>query len=92
MDWKSVPGFSLVLTNQPAEKAWPLAAATFILVHKKADDAAKAKAALSFFDWAYQNGDDAAAKLDYVPLPASVKDLVRAEWKQITDANGAAIY
>ena len=92
VDWKSVPGFSLVLTNQPAEKAWPLAAATFILVHKKADDAAKAKAALSFFDWAYQNGDDAAAKLDYVPLPASVKDLVRAEWKQITDANGAAIY
>ena len=55
-------------------------------------DEAKAKAALSFFDWAYQNGDDAAAKLDYVPLPASVKDLVRAEWKQITDANGAAIY
>ena len=92
VDWKSVPGFSLVLTNQPAEKAWPLAAATFILVHKKVDDAAKAKAALSFFDWAYQNGDDAAAKLDYVPLPASVKDLVRAEWKQITDANGAAIY
>ena len=92
VDWKSVPGFSLVLTNQPAEKAWPLAAATFIVVHKKADDAAKAKAALSFFDWAYQNGDDAAAKLDYVPLPASVKDLVRAEWKQITDANGAAIY
>ncbi|UOO81597.1 phosphate ABC transporter substrate-binding protein PstS [Uruburuella testudinis] len=92
VDWKSVPGFSLVLTNQPAEQAWPLAAATFILVHKKPDDAAKAKAALSFFDWAYKNGDDAAAKLDYVPLPASVKDLVREEWKQVTDANGAAVY
>ncbi|KLT72945.1 phosphate ABC transporter substrate-binding protein [Neisseria arctica] len=92
VDWKSVPGFSLVLTNQPAEKAWPLAAATFILVHKKADDAAKAKAVLSFFDWAYQNGDEASAKLDYVPLPASVKDLVREEWKKITDANGTAVY
>ncbi len=92
VDWKSAPGFSLVLTNQPAEQAWPLAAATFILVHKKVDDAAKTKAALSFFDWAYQNGDEASTKLDYVPLPASVKDLVREEWKQITDANGAAIY
>ena len=92
VDWKSVPGFSLVLTDQPAEQAWPLAAATFILVHKKADDAAKTKAVLSFFDWAYQNGNEAAAKLDYVPLPDSVKDLVRAEWKTVTDANGNAIY
>ena len=92
VDWSKVPGFSLVLTDQPAEKAWPLASATFILMHKKADDAAKAKAALSFFDWAYQNGDEAAAKLDYVPLPANVKDLVRSEWKKITDANGAAVF
>ena len=77
VDWQSVPGFSLVLTNQPAEKAWPLAAATFILVHKQADNAEQAKAVLSFFDWAYQNGDEAATKLDYVPLPTPVKDLVR---------------
>ncbi|MDO4997051.1 MAG: phosphate ABC transporter substrate-binding protein PstS [Neisseria sp.] len=92
VDWSSVPGFSLVLTNQPAPKAWPLAAATFILVHKQADDAAKAKATLAFFDWAYQNGDEAAQKLDYVPLPASVKDLVRQEWKKVSDKEGKAIY
>ena len=92
VDWSKVPGFSLVLTDQPAEKAWPLASATFILMHKKADDAAKAKAALSFFDWAYQNGDEAAAQLDYVPLPAHVKDLVRNEWEKITDSKGAAVF
>lgn len=92
VDWQSVPGFSLVLTNQPAEKAWPLAAATFILVHKQADNAEQAKAVLSFFDWAYQNGDEAATKLDYVPLPAPVKDLVRQEWKKVTDAQGQAVY
>lgn len=92
VDWQSVPGFSLVLTNQPAEKAWPLAAATFILVHKQADNAEQAKAVLSFFDWAYQNGDEAAAKLDYVPLPAPVKDLVRQEWKKVTDTQGKAVY
>ena len=91
-DWKNAPGFQLILTNQGTDQAWPIAAATFILVHKKADDAAKAKAVLSFFDWAYKNGDDAATKLDYVPLPASVKDLIREEWKQVTDANGAAVY
>ncbi len=92
VDWKSIPGFSLVLTNQPAEKAWPLAAATFILVHKKANNPAQAKAVLDFFDWSYKNGNEAAAKLDYVPLPDNVKELVRAEWKTITDNQGKAVY
>lgn len=92
VDWQSVPGFSLVLTNQPGEQAWPLAAATFILIHKQNDQAEQTRAVLSFFDWAYQNGDEAAAKLDYVPLPASVKDLVRQEWKKVTDSQGRAVY
>src|SRR5690606_13094359 len=37
-DWKSAPGMGVVLTGQPGEQSWPLASATFILVHKKADD------------------------------------------------------
>lgn len=90
-DWKSVPGFGLVLTNQAGEKAWPIASATFILVHKQPSDPARVKAALSFFDWAYKNGDDAAKKLDYVPLPASVKDLVREEWKKVVDKDGKPV-
>ena len=82
-DWKSAPGFNLVLTNQANEKAWPIAAATFILVQKKPADAAKTKAALDFFDWAFKEGDNAAAQLDYVPLPESVKNLIREEWKKV---------
>jgi phosphate transport system substrate-binding protein len=35
---------------------------------------------MKFFDWAYQNGDAAAAGLDYVPLPQTVKDAVRTAW------------
>ncbi|QEY24597.1 phosphate ABC transporter substrate-binding protein PstS [Neisseria animalis] len=91
VDWKSVKGFSLVLTNQPDAEAWPLASATFILMHKKNADAAKAKAALEFFDWAYKEGDTAAQKLDYVPLPAEVKDLVRQEWANIQDGQGKPV-
>lgn len=92
VDWKSIPGFGLVLTDQPGANAWPLASATFILMHKKADNAEQAAAVLKFFDWAYANGNEAAAKLDYVPLPDSVKDLVRAEWKNIQDASGKSVY
>jgi len=37
--------------------------------------------ALKFFDWAYKNGGQMAAELDYVPLPASLIKQVRATWK-----------
>ncbi len=92
VDWTSQPNFNLILTNQPAAQAWPLAAATFVLVQKTPTEADKTKAALTFFDWAYTNGDDAAKQLDYVPLPESLKTLVREEWKTIKDASGAAVY
>ena len=72
--WQSAPGFYLLLVDQPAPDAWPISGATFILLHK---NQAKGKEVLAFFDWAYKNGDTAAADLAYVPLPASVKELVR---------------
>lgn len=90
-DWNSVPGFGLILTDQADANAWPIAAATFILVHTKPADAEKSKAALSFFDWAYNNGDAASSKLDYVPLPAETKALIRESWKQVVDANGKPV-
>ena len=34
-----------------------------------------------FIDYAYKNGDAAAEKLGYVPLPKSVKDKVRGYWE-----------
>jgi len=59
---------------------------------KSQDKAANASAALKFFDWAYGNGDKLADELDYVPLPASVKDLVRKQWAdQIKDTAGKAV-
>jgi phosphate transport system substrate-binding protein len=30
--------------------------------------------------------------LDYVPLPADVKALVRESWKQIADGSGKAVW
>jgi len=80
-DWKNSPGFYLILANQPGETSWPMTAATFILLHKQVKDAQAVKNVLDFFDWAYKNGDEQAEKLDYVPLPDSVKNLVREEWK-----------
>jgi phosphate transport system substrate-binding protein len=91
-DWSKAPGNYLLLLDQPGGATWPITGATFILIHRQQADAAKGRAVLSFFDWAYKNGDQAAGQLDYVPLPAQVKDLVRSQWATIKDRNGQPVY
>ncbi|MFI4966699.1 MAG: phosphate ABC transporter substrate-binding protein PstS [Caulobacterales bacterium] len=90
--WAAAPGFYLLLLDQPGANAWPITGATFILVHTKQADAAKGRDVLAFFDWCYKNGDAAADKLDYVPLPASVKGLVRKSWTKIVGPDGKPVY
>jgi phosphate transport system substrate-binding protein len=80
-DWAHAPGYYLILTNQSGDKSWPITGASFILVYQTPPDAAATAAALKFFDWAYKNGAQMAADLDYVPLPDSLIAQVRATWK-----------
>ncbi|MDB5445322.1 MAG: phosphate transporter substrate-binding protein PstS [Phenylobacterium sp.] len=91
-DWTKAPGNYLLLIDQAGAATWPITGATFILLHKQQGDAAKGKAVLGFFDWAYKNGDAAATQLDYVPLPAAVKDLVRKQWADIKTKDGQPVY
>ncbi|MBV8033233.1 MAG: phosphate ABC transporter substrate-binding protein PstS, partial [Betaproteobacteria bacterium] len=92
-DWKSAPGMYLILTDAPGKDAWPIAGATFILMHKVQDKPENGKQVLSFFDWAYDKGDRMAEELDYVPMPDSVVQLIKASWKsQIKDASGKPIF
>ena len=79
-DWAKAPGFYLILTNQAGEKAWPLTAATFILMYKKPVDVAASNLALQFFGWAYDKGADQAKALDYIPMPDNVVALVKKMW------------
>ena len=61
-------------------------------MYKSQEKPANAANVLKFFDWAYANGDKMADELEYVPLPASVKDLVRKSWAaNIKDASGKMI-
>src|SRR5262249_54414348 len=39
-DWNSVPGYGVILANQPGAASWPMTAATFILVPRQPPDAA----------------------------------------------------
>jgi len=92
-DWGGTPGFGVILTNQAGPTSWPLAGATFILMHKQPKDTAAAAEALKFFAWAYAKGDKMAEELDYVPMPDTVVGAIEKAWaQQIKDASGKPLY
>jgi phosphate transport system substrate-binding protein len=92
-DWPHASGNYQLLLDQTGANSWPITGATFILVYRRPTDAASSAAVLKFFDWAYAKGDAAAAKLDYVPLPGPVKDMVRKQWaSEIKGPDGTSVY
>jgi phosphate transport system substrate-binding protein len=90
-DWSAAPGMYLILTDAPGANAWPIAGATFILMHKAQEKPENAKQVLEFFKWAYANGDQMAESLDYVPMPDKVVKLIETNWKQIKDTSGKPV-
>jgi len=92
-DWSSVPGYGVILANQPGVGSWPMTAATFILIPKQPTDAAATAEALKFFAWAYAKGEKMADELDYVPMPKNVIEQVEKMWaSEIKDTGGKPLY
>ncbi len=90
-DWSKAPGMYMILTDAPGKDAWPIAGATFILMHKVQAKPENAREVLKFFEWAYANGDGMASDLDYIPLPDSLVKTIQANWTAIRDANGKPV-
>jgi len=70
-----LPSIKTFQTNE-----WPITAPTFIIMPKKPEKLEDHKLALSFFSWAFKNGDKLAEELDYVPLSTEEKNKVIKEW------------
>ncbi|WP_227428801.1 phosphate ABC transporter substrate-binding protein PstS [Psychrobacter sp. I-STPA6b] len=92
IDWAQYPGFYKVITNSETEQAWPIAAATFILVHKQPSDPQKVAGVLNFFDWAYTEGDQDAIDLDYVPFSDNAVKLFKEKWNEVVGSDGQPVY
>jgi len=90
-DWKGASNFNVIITDQPGDASWPIAASTWVIIHKAPEDAAAAKGALEFFDWAYKHGTQEAKDLDYVSIPGNVVSLIETSWSQIT-ADGKPVF
>jgi len=83
-DWFSVPGMGVSMVNAKGASSWPISTASFILMYKEPGDKAASQNAIKFFDWAFKNGKQMAAELDYVPLPDSLTAQIRQRvWSQI---------
>ena len=81
-DWNNAPGFFMVLTDQPGDNSWPIMASSYILIYKdQKASAQKADIMLKFFAWTFDSGTDIAGKLNYVPMPKNVADMVKEAWK-----------
>jgi phosphate transport system substrate-binding protein len=50
------------------------------------------KEALKFFAWAYKDGTQMAAELDYVPLPASLIAQVKKTWATEVTSGGHPVW
>jgi phosphate transport system substrate-binding protein len=91
-DWENAEGYYLVLTDQPGESSWPIAGATFILVHKEPNDSALAKALLEYFAWCYKHGGHTAEELHYVPMPKSVVSMIEKTWQENIRSEGEPLW
>jgi phosphate transport system substrate-binding protein len=92
-DWKNAPvGYGLMLINEPGDNSWPIVGATYIMMHKDQPDAAKGKAVLDFFSWAFKNGGAIAKELDYVSLPESIVKMVEADWAKEITSGGKPVF
>ena len=92
-DWAKTPGMAVLLTDQSGKLSWPMTGASFILIHKVQAKPDIAKEVLKFFEWSFQNGDQMASELDYVPMPDPVVKMIQADWKtKIKDESGKAVY
>ncbi len=91
-DWKSAPGYGVILANQPGDASWPMTAATFVLVYGQPQDEVATGEALKFFDWAFVNGTKQAQDLAYVPMPAAVIGEIQKTWAaEIKGKDGKAL-
>ena len=78
--WEDDKGYYLWLVDAPGKNSWPIAGASFILMASEAVSANRK--VTHFFNWVFENGDQTAKKLIYVPLPEALKTSIRSYWKK----------
>lgn len=74
-DWLHAPGHVVDLLDGAGENAWPIMSATYAIVPKVSHPEVK-----RFFEIGLRDGEEGARQLDYITLPASVRDNILGGW------------
>ena len=80
LDWAKAREFYISLTDASSADAYPIMAASFVLIRKYPKDSEHSRDVLHFFRWALENGRDLATSLDYLPLPPPLVRQVEGYW------------
>ena len=78
--WTAEDNFYALLALQPGDTSYPVVAATFILLPTEKTE--MNKKVVEFYEHSFVNGDAAAKRLGYIPLPKETKDMIRAYWAE----------
>jgi phosphate transport system substrate-binding protein len=83
--WSGAGDFDMAVINTPTARSYPIMATTFIVMPKDAKDKPRSDAALRFFLYGLEKGQDEAKALHYVPLPpqlvSQIRDYINAKIK-----------
>jgi phosphate transport system substrate-binding protein len=66
--------YRVSIVNAQGAEAYPITSFTWLLVYRQQADSAKGRKLVDFLRWAYADGQQSAATLDYAPLPQSLRD------------------
>jgi phosphate transport system substrate-binding protein len=91
----NVPNFATDTINLSGQNIWPITSPTYILIPRNPiqERVEATRNSLRFFDWSFKNGGEVAERLLYIPLPNSVHEMIRQEWRnQIVDVSGNPIF
>jgi phosphate transport system substrate-binding protein len=80
-DWAHAKDFDLLMTNAPGADAWPITATSWVIMYKQPKNLTNTKVTFDFFKWSYENGQNQARSLDYVPLPPSLVKQIETYWQ-----------
>jgi phosphate transport system substrate-binding protein len=80
---KTIPSdFRVSITDAPSKRAYPISTFTWLLILEKNPDP-KGRILKEFLNWMLDKGQATAKDLDYAPLPANVKAMVKKSVKSI---------
>jgi phosphate transport system substrate-binding protein len=75
--------YRVSIVNAPGPDAYPISSFTWLLVYQNQPDATKGQKLVDFMKWMYAEGQPSAARLDYAPLPAELRQQLTQRLSEI---------